>query len=180
MQKGKERKTLLSAGCADRASLSPASGRPINPGIARPASRLSGSMIWSALACPRWPRDLWIRNLQLGILGGAGQHQGSVRGGRHTSSAVTHPCQGTAQSSSRSYLPLLLGLLLGRPSTSLGVFAADKLPPGTFRIWDESCHRVRDFGAAVALDLNHHLKLCCPREEFLFPIRYVQQAVVMS
>jgi hypothetical protein len=69
MQKGREKKTLPSAGCAGRAGLSPASGRPINPGIARPASRLSGSMIWlddlavwSAPACPRWPRDLRVRN----------------------------------------------------------------------------------------------------------------------
>lgn len=77
MQQTRERKILLSAGCADRASQSPASGQPINPGIARPASRLSGSMIWPALACPRWPRDLRIRNVQLGLPGAqSNNHRG--------------------------------------------------------------------------------------------------------
>lgn len=76
MQQTTEKKTLLPAGCTNRASQSPASGRPINPGIARPASRLSGSMIWPALACPRWPRDLRIRNVQLGIPGAQSNTRG--------------------------------------------------------------------------------------------------------
>lgn len=144
MQKDREKKTFLSAGCAGRASLSrlsPASGRLINPRIARPPSRLSGSMIWSALACPRWPRDLRIRSLQLGIPGGVIQRRGSVWVSLHANRAFNRPCQGSAQSSSRSYLPLLLGLLLGRPCTSLGGFAADKMPPRVHEISDRRCTR---------------------------------------
>jgi hypothetical protein len=85
MQKGREKKTLLPAGCATPSSQPFACFRTAD----QPRhSTACLSSIWlddlgRPLVCLRWPRDLRvrIRNLHLGIPGGPTQHKGlSVRG----------------------------------------------------------------------------------------------------
>lgn len=175
MQKDREKKTFLSAGCADRASLSslsPASGRPINTRIARPPSRLSGSVIWSALACPRWPRDLRIRNLC----------SSEYRGGRNSTSGV---CVGCPTRKQRRQSPLAKGptsQALARISRCFSDCFSGGRPTRWVVLPLTKCH-LEYFGigttcvvvctrlrTAAAREMDPRLKLCCTLGGFSFPI----------